>query len=232
MKIFQFLRDWSEVWALLIPLIIILVYKPRGHHLGWVVCYVVAAFILNFLATFIIECYDLVPIWLYKKGNNVFYNLHSFVMTLFFCFYFISVRRYKKTILLKTLLILYIVFVLINFVFLEPPTKLSTRHFTTGSIVLLIMCLFYFIHSISEESQTNWLKHPSFIICSAVFLYESVTFFIYLFFYPMYSKTYNKDFSFALLMMRIYQAIFIVFCILLAIGLYRSKKIQSLERTD
>jgi len=188
--------------------------------------YGITAFILNFLATFIIECYKFVPTWVYRKGNNIFYNLHSFIMTVFLSWYIISIRKYKYIIYLKALLIIYIAFVLLNFTLWESPMILSTRHFTAGSIVLLIMCLFYFIHSILEESQTNWLKHPSFIICSAICLYEAITFFIYLFFYPMFNEAYNKDLSFALLMMRIYQAIFIVFCILLAIGLYRSKKQQ------
>jgi hypothetical protein len=86
------------------------------------------------------------------------------------------------------------------------------------------MCLFYFFNSILEESQNNWLKHPSFIICVAVFLYQAITFFIFLFIYPMYDNTYNKDLSFAFLMMRIYQIIFVVFCVLLGVALYRSSK--------
>jgi hypothetical protein len=226
MKIFQFLRDWSEVWALLIPLIIILVYKPKGHNVKWLIFYVITAFILNFLATFILEYYYLLPSWLFNQGNNIFYNLHSFIMTIFLSWYIISIRKYKNIILLKALLGLYIVFVLLNFTLWESPILLSTRHFTAGSIVLLVMCLFYFIHSILEESQTNWLKHPSLIICSAICLYEAITFFIFLFIYPMFNKSYNKDLSFALLMMRIYQIAFVVFCILFAFALYRSKKDQ------
>ncbi len=225
MKIFQFLRDWSEVWPLLIPLIIILIYRPKGHNLKWLIFYVITAFILNFLAIFFIEYYYLVPNWA-NNGNNIFYNLHSFVLTIFFSLYIITVRKYKYVAFLKALIIIYLAFVLVNFAFWEPPQILSTRHFTAGSIVLLICCMFYFFRSIIEESQTNWLKHPTFIICAAVCLYEAITFFIFLFIYPMYNRTYNKDLSFAFLMMRIYQVIFVVFCILLALALYQSKKQQ------
>jgi hypothetical protein len=226
MKILQFLRDWSEVWALLIPLIIILIYQPKGNNLRWIVLYVISAFILNLLAIFYIEFFNLVPDWLKAKGNNIFYNLHSFVMVIFFSSYIIAVKKFRYSIFLKALLLIYLVLVLINFGYWESPYRLSTRHFTAGSIVLLFMCLVYFFRSILEESQTNWLKHPSFIICAAVCLYQAITFFIFLFIYPMYDDAYNKDLSFAFLMMRIYQAIFVVFCILLAIALYRSKKQQ------
>jgi hypothetical protein len=213
---------WSEVWALLIPLIVIAFFKPKGKAVRLLIIYVISAFILIFLAIFTLAYPNLVPNFLsYNYNNNVFYNAHSFIMTIFFSWYIISLKKYKKSILLNTLLILYIAFVLINFAFLETPLILSTRHFTAGSIVLLIMCLYYFIHSIQEESQTNWLKHPSFIICSAIFMYQAITFFIYLFFYPMFNQAYNKDLSFALLMMRIYQIAFVMFCILLAIGLYQ-----------
>jgi hypothetical protein len=224
MRLLQFFRDWSEVWALLIPLILLLVCKPKGNHLRWVIWYVVSAFIFNFLAVFTVEYYDLfISFW--KWGNGLFYNLHSFVMVIFFSGYIINLRKYKYTLLLKSLVLIYLAYVLINFSFFESAVlKLSTSHFTAGSIVLLILCLFYFLRSIMEESQNNWLKHPSFIICTAVCLYQAITFFIFLFIYPMFDKTYNQDQSFAFLMMRIYQVIFVVFCVLLAFAFYKSKK--------
>ena len=226
MEILQFFRDWSEVWALLIPLIIILVYKPKGNNLRWLILYVVTAFILNVFAVIIVEYDYLLPIWM-NYGNNIFYNLHSFIMVISFSVYIINVRKYKYKHLLKTLLVLYLAFVLLNFAFWESPLLLSTHHFTGGSVVLLLICLLYFLTAIQEESPTIWLKHPSFIICAAVSLYQAITFFIFLFIYPMNNSAYNSDVSFALLMMRIYQAIFVVFCILLALALYRSRKIRA-----
>lgn len=221
MKILQFLRDWSEVWALLIPLTVILVYKPRGNNLRPLVLYSILAFVFNFLAIFMVEYYYLIPRSWMKYGNNIFYNLHSFIMVLFISWYIIAVRSYKYLVLLKSLLAVYLAFVLVNFTFWESPMILSTHHFTVGSIVLLVMCLFYFFSSMLEESQINWLRHPSFIICAGVCLYEAITFFIFLFIYPLYNTTNDKELSFAMLMMRVYQISFVIFCILLAIGLYQ-----------
>jgi hypothetical protein len=99
---------------------------------------------------------------------------------------------------------------------------LNTLHITVGSIVLLIMCLFYFFRSIvDDESSVNWLRHPSFIICSGLCLYQVITFFIWLFIYPLFNKNINYDMNFAQAMMKVYQYSFIVYCLLLAIGLYR-----------
>jgi len=224
MNIFEFLRDWSEVWPLLIPLIIFLIWRPTGKSIGALVWYVFLAFVVNFWAIFILEYYNLLPEWTYRKGNNLFYNLHSFIMVIFFGWYLVTVRSYKYKIFLKALLGFYVILVIANFAFFEPFHRLSTRHFTVGSIILLLLCLFYFFSSIMEESKNNWVNHPSFIIVSAIFLYQAVTFFIFLFIYPLYDKSYNIDLSFAYLMMRVYQVIFIVFCIMLGIGLIKYHK--------
>ena len=77
MEILQFFRDWSEVWALLIPLIIILVYKPKGNNLRWLILYVVTAFILNVFAVIIVEYDYLLPIWM--NYGTIFFitSIHS-----------------------------------------------------------------------------------------------------------------------------------------------------------
>lgn len=225
MNLFQFLRDWSEVWALLIPLTIIVIYKPVTGNVRFLVFYVIAAFIFNFLAILMVEYYYLVPDALMSNGNNIFYNLHSFVMVVFFSWYIINIKLHQYVVLLKVLLVVYLVFVAINFIFWKNPAMLSTSHFTAGSIVLLLMCFFYFFSSMQDESHTNWLRHPSFIICVGICLYQAITFFIFLFIYPMYDHDYNQNLSFAMFMMRLYQVIFVVFCIMLAMGLYQYRSV-------
>src|SRR5688500_10876316 len=220
-KVFEFFRDWSEVWPLLIPLAIILIFRPQGKGVRFLTLYSTIALLINFIAIFIIEYYRLVPLWVYKNGNNLFYNLHSFIMVVFFGWYVVTVRSYKYNLLLKVLIGFYVIFMIANFAFFESIHRLSTRHFTVGSIVLLLLCLVYYFSSITDESKINWVGHPSFIIVSSIFLYQAVTFFIFLFIYPLYDKSYNIDLSFAYLMMRVYQVSFILFCILLGLGLIK-----------
>jgi len=223
MKWLQFIRDWSEVWALLIPLLVIIIRKPGEKHIRLLAWYVILGFLLNFTATFMLEFYRLVPAWMYIDGrvnNNMPYNIHSVVRVLFFSWYIITVRSYGFSAFLKILLAAYGVFVLINFIFIEPLFFLSTRLFAAESIVLLVMCLSYFFRSIQDESQTNWLKHTSFLAVAGISLYEVITFFIFLFFYPLS----EKDPAFFVVTMRIYNITFVLLCILLALALNKSRK--------
>jgi len=226
MRFLNFLKDWSEVWALLIPLLVILIFRPKGKLTSWLIAYVIIAALMNTISVFMVEDYSVLPSFLIlDEGNNIYYNIHSFVMVICFSSYIISVRTYIYPKILKAVVIGYILFVIINFTFFESPFILSTLHFTVGSIVLLIMCLFYFFRSIVEDdSAVNWLRHPSFIICSGLCLYEVITFVIFLFIYPLFNNP--KTASFAQIMMQVYQYIFVVFCILLAIGVYQHSRLD------
>ena len=223
MKFIQILRDWSEVWALLIPLAVIVFKKKYEKDIRVLIGYVIIAFVLNLAANFMLQFYYLVPKWMYVNGmsnNNILYNIHSIVRVLMFSWYILMVRHYGFSFILKTLLAVYVAFVLINFIFIEPVFFLSTHLFAAESIMLLVICLSYFISSIQDESQVNWIKHPSFFVCAGVTFYEAITFFIFLFFYPLS----QKDQSFFLVTMRIYNISFVVLCILLALAFYQSHK--------
>lgn len=219
MDFLKLIWEWSEGWAMLIPLLAIFVFRPKGRHVWLLVTYVIIAFAVNFFAQLVLQCYYLFPDS-FSNSNNIYYNIHVVVRVLILGWYIISVRPYKYHVLLKTLLILFITFTLINFTFFESPLLLSIRLFAAGNITLIICCVSYFLRSILEDSTVNWLKHPSFIVCTAVCLYEAVTFFIFLFIYPL---SYT-DPEFGLVTLRIYQVILVVFGILLAIALYRYKK--------
>ncbi len=223
MDLLNFLKDWSEVWALLIPLIIIVLFKPGSKQIRPVILYVILGLILNFIATFMLKYHYLVPSYLYvnnMSNNNLLYNLHSMARVLLLSWYIINIKKYKASIILKIFLIGYLIFVLLDFTLIESPLFFSTRIYSAESIVLLIMCIFYFFRSMEDESRTDWLKHPSFPICTGIILYEAITFFIFLFFYPLSEK--NPEFFVAT--MQIYSLAFILFCILLSLAFYRYSK--------
>ena len=224
-SVFRFLMDWSEVWALLIPLIIIIIYKPKEKNIRILISYVIIGFLSNLIATFMVEFYDVMPDWAYRNNminNNILYNFHSIIRVLFFSWYIITIREYRFSFLLKISLLVYLVFVLFNFIFNESMFYLGTWHYIAESLVLLVICFSYFLSSIQDESETNWLKHPSFLVCAGISLYEVITFLIFLFFYPLS----QKDQSFFVVTMEIYHIMFVLLCILLALAFYKSKKNQ------
>ena len=223
MSVLQYLLYWSEVWALLIPLSVIAFKKPKEKHIRILVWYVIIAFILNLTANLMANFFYLAPKWMYLDGmvnNNILYNIHSIIRVLLFGLYIITIRPYRYSILPKTILAAYLLFILINFIYFASPFYLSTNLFAAESIVLLILSFNYYISSIQDESQTNWLKHPSFLICAGVSLYEVITFFIFLFFYPLI----QKDQAFFVVTMQIYAISFLMLCLLLALAFYQSKK--------
>jgi hypothetical protein len=219
---------WSEVWALLIPLAIIITRKPKGKHIRFIIMYVVIGLVLNLIAVIMLEYYYLFPTWMYVDGylnNNLLYNIHSVVRVLLLGWYLTTVRPYKYPLLLKGLFIGFILFVTVNFSFFENPLYLSTRLFSVESIVLLSICLLYYFRSIQDEGATNWLRHSSFLVATGISLYEAITFFIFLFFYPLAdqdSAYANTDFAIAT--MRLYTVMFIILCIMLALALHKSRK--------
>ncbi|MBI5857040.1 MAG: hypothetical protein HZB42_05250 [Sphingobacteriales bacterium] len=209
---------WSEVWALLIPLTIFVRYKINHRSMRPVIIYVITGLILNLVAI-LISIYRLsLPDFL--QNNNILYNLHSVLRVILLGWYINSLQLIRLSWLSKFILPVYLLFVVVNFIFWENPLFLSTRLLSAESIVLLILCLFFLISSMRDDSDTNWLKHPSFLICIGLCFYEAVNFFIFLFFYPLL----ENNLQFGMLTMKIFSVSYIIFCILLALSLYRSRK--------
>ena len=212
--------DWSEVWALLIPLSIILFYRPKEPNINPVIWYVCIALLLNSISTTLYVFYRQMPPFL--KNNNILYNLHSMARVIFFSWYINKITPARFSFINKSIISGYIIFTIVNFLFFESLLFFSSRLFAAESIVLLFLCISFFLRSLQDESGTNWIKYPSFLVCTAVALYEAITFFIFLFILPMA----DKDPGFGLLILDIYKITFVVFCILLAWSLLRSKKQQ------
>lgn len=208
---------------MLIPLAIIFIYKIKGAIIRPVVIYVCIAFFLNAAADLISYFNDALPGWL--RSNQILYNIHSIARTLLFSWYILKLNL-KYPLWLKRMVVpLYLVFLLINFIFLESMTKLSTHLTSAESIVLLTFCILYFINVINDESTNNMMGSPSFVICTGLIIYEAVSFFIFLF-YDILAKEYH---SFGMLTMKIFSVTLIIFCICLSIGLYKSRKNMQLR---
>lgn len=210
--------NWSEVWSLIIPLTVILIYKPSGNQSKPLVLYIIVALLLNSIAFVIAEFHKSLPSWL--KDNNIYYNLHSIARVIFLSWYIIRVRPYRSLLQLQLLLVAYFIFLLVNFIFLDNISVLSSQLFSAESIVLLLLSISYLLRSIQDDSETNWIKHPSFIAVTGISLYEAASFFIFLFFWPLFEE--NPEFG--NLTMSIHIVMYIILCIMLALALYKSRK--------
>jgi hypothetical protein len=218
LSLYKVLIQWSEVWPLLIPLTIFLVYGLRYKELNILVFYALIAFLLNLLATII---------WLYPKtlpgnftNNNILYNINSLIRTILPGIYLLSLKQMRPYKYLKIILILYVFLVVINFCFFDNIFILSSRLFAAESIVLLIFSLTFLLNLIIEEDIPIKKTRTPLLICAGIGIYESINFFIYLFFY----HALDENFAFAFKIFNISKYSFIVYWILLGMAFYYSRR--------
>src|SRR5688572_4718788 len=102
MSALKFIRDWTEVWSLIIPLLVIIYHRGKFRDIKPVVIYVIVAFILNLVATTQYNFNSVLPTAL--KNNNIFYNLHSIARVAFFSWYIIGLRHHRYVTAYKVLL--------------------------------------------------------------------------------------------------------------------------------
>lgn len=227
MKLFQIIYDWAELWALLIPISVISLHKPKNKEAKWLTRYVYVALILNGFIIAVAQFYNIMPPWL--KNNNIFYNIHSVCRVTLFSLFILSVRTYRFGSVLKYLLVLYFIFVVVNFTFFDNIFFLSSNLYAAESVMLLIICLSYFFRSVLDESTVHWLKHPSFLVCIGICLYEVITFFVFLFFNIISYSNDPKDRAFARIFLMIYSITFVLLCVSIAITLYKYRKKTELK---
>jgi hypothetical protein len=165
------------------------------------------------------------PAWL--QNNNLIYNIHSIVRLLFFSWFITQFKFGRSSTIHYVLLAAYAVFIVINFILWDPPHLFSNTHFIAESIFLLAFTIIFFFRAMQDESDTDWIKQPAFIVCAGISLYEAVNFFTFLFFETLTIK----NIEFLKITWTIHNMSFVVLCIMLAMALYRSKRMTDSSKT-
>lgn len=216
-KFLQHLLNWSEVWAILIPLLILLVLKKQQpKYLLPVILYLWIAFFLNLLADSIADFKKYFPDFL--QSNNPLYNIHSIIRFTCFSYYFIIVDRTSTVIFKKIVLITMVIFVLINFIFFEHFFNffmLSGSLLTVEAFLLLIYCLNYYLTQLNIEVE-NIATGKNFWIVTGLGIYVVVNFFLFLFYVPMIKENPKL----ASQMWNVHNVAYIIFCTLIAKSFY------------
>jgi len=189
-KITEQILDWSEVWALLIPLVFLIFAGKQPGLLKPVIIYLWVALALNLFGDIIADFkrpYHF-PAWL--QSNNPIYNLHSVARFACFSYFFISLPQLGFKTVKKTIVLLFLLFFVINFVFFENffyPNHLSGNLLSAEAYLLLIFCMLYYLAALNDEDDTAF-KGPAFWIATGLGIYVVVNFFVFLFYVPMISQ--------------------------------------------
>ena len=228
LRIIRIIFDWSEVWALLIPLIIFIIRKPPYNWVNPVKWYLLTALLLNVSIDFVwyVNKYDL---WGSVKddrwNNNIFYNLHSIARLIFFSWFFILLRQRFMHRIKAIIPFGFLLFVLINFIFYEnffpqgSKEGFSSRLLATEAALLLFYCLQYFIFMMMEDKTISLSHQPGFWIVTGLSIYVSVNFFIFLFYSYLFSVK-----VFAAHIWDVHNIVFILLCLFITKQFYQKNE--------
>lgn len=233
-KILKEIFDWSEVWALLIPLTIYLIKRPKAPWVRPILTYLLIAFFFNAIIdlTWKSKHYGYEDLsrrvfwWLYlgeenRLYNTIFYNLFSFARVATFAWFFLKINTdYKK--FYTIILLVFILFYVINFGLIQNILVFSSRVLAFDAGILLVFCLSYFYKINLDDSIASPIALPQSWVVTGLTLYTAVNFFIF-FFYSYITdanKQYAKD------IWNVHNFSYIMLNIFIAISFWKAKKIK------
>lgn len=125
-------------------------------------------FSLFLLVTVLIE---LIASWLVTVGkeNAGLYNVFSIFN---FCFYFFILRAIiQKKFVKKTILCVLVIFPILstwNILFVQKINVFNSMTFSIGSLLVVAMCVYYYVELFRLPYAVNLLREPAFWICSGL----------------------------------------------------------------
>lgn len=219
----DFIFSWAELISILIPLLVIIVVRPKSRQSRPLVFYTIAAFLPNLLIVLISEentFRQYLP-----KSNHVFYNIHSFLKVLCFGIYLLYFKQLKSTIIIKILLTLYCLFCLVNYIFLNSIFVISSWMPTIENILLLTFCTSFFLSTIVDNSDTLWIDEPLFYTCAVINFYAAINFFVFLFL-NYFNVTDAAKFEFSVITLTIFAYTFILLGLGISWSIIKTEKVK------
>jgi hypothetical protein len=215
--IIQQILDWSEVWALLIP---ILIYKKQPALYKPVVFYIWIALAINIVIDLTWKFRGLLPAA--YNSNNYLYNLHSIVRFYLFSAFFIKLKQPYLVGIKKAVPIIFTLFLLVNFGWFEHFFNyrlFSSRLLSVEAFFMLFYVLQYYLFKINENVEVN-IFTPDFWTVTGLGIYMAINFFIFL----LYNELTVRLQAFAISLWSVHNIAYIIFNLFLAKSLYESRK--------
>lgn len=229
-KYLQIIIDWAEVWALLIPLLVYYVYKPKAAWTKPLKLYLLIALLINFTGNLIWYRLRLgIGDWMYSNfsyfynnkdefDNTLLYNLHSLIRFLFFAWFFNYLSKtFKKLNTVIPAMLLLMVF--ITFTFYKDIRQFSSLLLGTEAALLLVYCLVYYLLLLKDE-ESSIKKSPQFWTVTGLSIYVVINFPIFLFYNVLSKQAEN----FAINIWDIHNISYLVLCLFIAKSFYADKQ--------
>lgn len=212
----QIILDWSEVWALFLPLVAYQLRPQQPIYFRPVLVYLWFALIINFFGDVIGDFKAHLPGWM--QTNLVLYSLHSMVRFICFAWLFALISQTHFTRLRQLLHVLCGLLVVINYLYLEDyfdQNHLSGNLFTIEAYFLLIYCLLYYLSQLRDDIE-SLQEGKEFWIITGLGIYVVINFFIFLFYVPMF----RQDPTLAERMWSVHNVAYIILCLFITKAIY------------
>lgn len=221
-KLFRLLLDWSEVWAPLIPLTVLMIRRQQPQYMRPVAAYLYFAIAINLVGNIITDFWKYLPPWL--QSNTILYNIHSMLRFACFSLFFIKLKQEGATTIYKTLPLVSLTVFILNFTLVDQffnPNTLSGNLLAGEAYLLLIYCMVYYLFKLRDD-DLQITNEPDFWVVTGLAIYVVVNFFVFLFYGPML----NYDIKLALNIWDVHNYAYIILCLFTAKALYDAPRYQ------
>lgn len=216
-EILNKILEWSEVWALLIPLSMLLFRRQEYDPL---LKSVIVYLWLGFLINLAIDGIMMINIHFKKDlfSNNFLYNVHSVVRFACFSFYFIRLQPNAFVRTKRVLTLFGLFFIIVNFVVFENffnYKSFSGNLLALEAYLLLIFCMLYYLTELKSD-RDDLFSTPHFWVVTGLSIYVVINFFVFLFYLPML----DVDQHLAVNIWNVHNIAFTIFCLFITKAIY------------
>lgn len=212
--IFKEIFDWSESWAPLIPLAVMLTHRQESHYSRPIRVMVVISLFLYLVINMSWKLKNKLDWWFILDDNRILYNIASIVRTLCFCLFFVHLKlpfKGKFPWLLPSLYAMLLCWAVFR---RGDWQNFSDFLHTTESILLIFYALSYYLRTLLSD-QAQVLRTPVFWIVTGLVIYEAISLPIFM----LYNQVAVTDANFAVDIWDIHNIAFLVMFICIAKGL-------------
>lgn len=197
----------------MLPIIVWLIKKPQGYYLTPVKIYLA-----------LILCLYVCSYAVYFKiidNNHFYYTLISVCRLSCFTWFFVRLELLPNKKIIPVVYGTAIILMLLNFIFIEDfLTVFSSTTFSLEALILLVLCILYFLKKLKTDEVSKRADMSSFIV-TGLAVYEAVCFPLFLF----YNALINSNNHYAAYVWNIVQNInYLLFCLFIARALYGNSK--------
>lgn len=222
-KCLQEFLDWSEIWALFIPLGVLFFKRKQPSFLIPVIVYLWLALFINTVIDILAQ-YNLGKSDEDLISNTYLYNIHSIVRFACFSYFFISLKQAYFNKVKKLLPLLSFIFIILNFTLVTGEDffnldKLSGNLLSAEAYLLLVYSMLFYLSSLKEEIEVI-TSGKDFWVVTGVSFYVVINFFVFLFYDPMIELANKYKDKLAEQMWNFHNIAYIILCIFIAKAFY------------